>query len=242
MSWQAKTDFFGLATQANGLEVTEANENKSASVAEGHNEKGDVVAFEVFPNGGTMSPSNTYVLGKDLTLSTLPKCGAPIAGTGGYAGKKFTMGSITISTTAGSPPTIQASGEEIPADTTHSDCTYTFPSTTLKLCHHAQILWEAFTYTEGTGCYLQSANYTAGGTISRATKNGETVSYDIVDGKLEVQVTILQTGNTDPSITAGSGWTITSPLTCSSPDADYPSWTATLSKYLTHDSQSSGNT
>lgn len=152
MSWQAKTDFFGLATAANGLEVTESNENKTASTAEGHNEKGDVVAFEVF--GETMSPSNSYVLGKDLTLSTLPKCGAPITGPTGYTGKKFTLGSITISTSAGAPPTIQATGEEIPSGTTHSDCTYTFPSTTLKLCHHAQILWDAFTLG-GTGCYLQ---------------------------------------------------------------------------------------
>lgn len=104
MSFQAKTDFFGLATQANGLEVTESNENKTASTAEGHNEKGDVVAFEVF--GETMSPSNTYVLGKDLTLSSLPKCGNPIAGTGDYSAKKFTLGSITINTSAGSPPSI----------------------------------------------------------------------------------------------------------------------------------------
>lgn len=104
MSWQEKTDFFGLVTQSNGLEVTESNENKAASTAEGHNEKGDVVAFEVF--GETMSPSNTYVLGKDLTLSTLPKCGAPIAGTGDYSTKKFTLGSITINTSAGQPPSI----------------------------------------------------------------------------------------------------------------------------------------
>lgn len=152
MSFQAKTDFFGLVTQSNGLEVTESNENKTASTAEGHNEKGDVVAFAVF--GETMSPECTYVLGKDLTLSDLPKCGGIIAGTGDYSTKKFTMGSITINTSAGTPPSIQASGEEIPASTTHSDCTYTFPSTTLKLCHHAQTLWNAFTLG-GTGCYLQ---------------------------------------------------------------------------------------
>ena len=96
MAFLSKHDFFGLATASNGLEVTEANENKTASTAEGHNEKGDVVAFEVF--GETMSPSNSYVLGKDLSLSSLPKCGAAIAGTEDYAGKKFTMGSITINT------------------------------------------------------------------------------------------------------------------------------------------------
>lgn len=184
MSFKAKTDFFGLAS--GGVVITESNENKTASTAEGHNEKGDVVAFEVF--GETMSPQCTYVLSADTNLSSM-KCGTPITGTGDYSGKKFTLGGLTINTTAGSPPSIQASGEEIPSGTSHSDCTYTFPSATLKMCHHAQVLWSAFTLG-GTGCYLQQANYTAGGTISRATKNGETVAYDVVDGKLEVQLTI----------------------------------------------------
>lgn len=229
MSFKTKTDFFGLAT--GGVVITESNENKSASVAEGHSEKGDIVAFEVF--GETMSPQCTYVLSANTNLSSM-QCGTPITGTGDYSGKKFTLGGLTINTSAGSPPSIQASGEEIPSGTSHSDCTYTFPSATLKMCHHAQILWNAFTLT-GDGCYLQQANYSAGGTISRATKNGETVAYDVVDGKLEVQLTIQQTGNTAPTVTAGSDWTITAPLNCSNPDADYPSWTCTLSRYLTHD-------
>lgn len=228
MSFKAKTDFFGLA--GNGLVITESNENKSASTAEGHNEKGDIVAFEVF--GETMSPQCTYVLSANSQLSSM-QCGTVINGTGDYSSYKFTLGSLTINTSAGSPPSIQASGEQVPNDS-HTDCTYTFPSATLKMCHHAQILWDAFTLG-GTGCYLQQANYTAGGTISRATKNGETVSYDVTDGKLEVQLTITQTGDTKPTVTAGTDWTITAPLNCSNPDADYPSWSCTLSRYLTHD-------
>lgn len=230
MSFSAKHDFFGLASSA-GLVLTETNEGVQASTAEGHNEKGDVVAFEVF--GETMSPECTYILSGDVSLASI-KCGEPIAGTGDYSSHKYTLGGLTINTQAGSPPSIQASGEEIPSSITSSDCTYTFPSATLKACHHAQILWSAFTLS-GTGCYLQSANYTAGGTISRGTKNGETISYDVTDGKLEVNINILQTGNTKPSVTAGSDWTITAPLNCSNPDSDYPSWTCTLSRYLTHD-------
>lgn len=182
MSFQSKTDFFGLSTSVTGLVITESNENKTATTAEGHNEKGDVVAFEVF--GDTMSPSCTYLLEDDVALGSV-KCGEPIAGTGDYSTKKFTLANLSINTSAGQPPSISASGEEIPSNSTHSDCTYTFPASTLKLCHHAQILWGAFTLA-GTGCYLQQANYTAGGTISRATKNGETLSYDVTDGKLEV--------------------------------------------------------
>lgn len=228
MAFQQKHDFFGIA--GNGIVLTECNENKTASTAEGHNEAGDIVAFEVF--GETMSPDCTYVLSADAQLSGI-QCGKVVNGTGDYAGMKFTVGGITINTSAGQPPSIQANGEQVLSSTSHSDCWYNFPSATLKQCHHAQILWSAFTLG-GDGCYLQQANYTAGGTISKATKNGEPVSYDVVDGKLEVQVTILQTGNTKPSLTAGSDWTITSPLNCSSPDADYPSWSATLSRYLTH--------
>jgi len=190
MSFKAKTDFFGIA--GGGLVITESNENKTASTVEGHNEKGDVVAYEVF--GETMSPECTYVLSANASLSSM-KCGEPISGTGDYNGKKFTLGSLTINTSAGSPPSVQASGNEIPANTTQSDCTYTLPAATLKMCHHAQILWDAFTLS-GSGCYLQQANYTAGGTISRATKNGDTIAFDVVDGQLQVNITILQTGNT----------------------------------------------
>lgn len=57
----------------------------------------------------------------------------------------------------------------------------------------------------------------------------------MTDGKLEVQVTIIQTGNTSPTVTAGTNWTITAPLNCSNPDADYPSYSCTLSRYLEHD-------
>lgn len=148
MSFKAKTDFFGLA--GSGLVVTESNENKSSSTAEGHNEKGDIVAYQVY--GETMSPQCTYLLSADASLGTM-KCGTAINGTGDYSGKKFTLANITIATSAGSPPQITASGEELPSGFSHSDCTYTFPSATLKACHHAQILWSSFSMS-GEGCYL----------------------------------------------------------------------------------------
>lgn len=101
MSFKSKTDFFGLA--GGGLVITESNENKTASVAQGKNSKGDIVAVEVF--GETMSPQCTYVLSADTNLTAI-QCGAPIAGTGDYAGKKFSLANIQINTTAGSPCTI----------------------------------------------------------------------------------------------------------------------------------------
>ena len=233
MSFQAKTDYFGLSTGSGStFVITDSSENKSAQVATGQDEKGDVVAYEVF--GEEMSPACSYVISADSTLGTI-KIGEAITVTG-INDKKFTITSVAISTAAGSPPKIDVGGSQIPNTVTHTDCTYTIPAATLGVCHHAQILWSAFTLG-GTGCYLTQANYTASGDLTRATKDGNTISFDIANGQLVANITIQQTGNTEPTVTAGTGWVITSPLTKTDSDASLPSWTCTISKYLTHDSQ-----
>jgi hypothetical protein len=48
MAFQEKTDYFGLATSGSGLVITDSNDNNAAQVAQGQNEKGDIVAYEVF--------------------------------------------------------------------------------------------------------------------------------------------------------------------------------------------------
>lgn len=231
MSFQTHTDYFGLSTATgSAFVITDSAENKTAQTANGRDEKGDVVAFEVF--GETIAPSCSYVLKANGNTGTF-KIGSPIT----VDSKKVTITNVSISTSAGSPPKIDVSGEEIPADTSHSDCTYTIPSASIIVCHHAQILWNAFTLS-GTGCYLTDANYVASGTLTKAQKDGETVAFDISDGQLTATVTIQQTGTTEPTLTAGTGWVITSPLTSSRADASLKTWTATVSKYLTHDTQS----
>ena len=233
MSFQAKTDYFGLSTGSGStFVITDSSENKTSQTVTGQDEKGDVVAYEVF--GEEMAPSCSYVISADSTLGSI-KIGDAQAVTG-IANKKFTITSVSISTGAGSPPKIDVSGSEVPNSTTHTDCTYTIPSATLEVCHHAQILWNAF-ILDGQGCYLTQANYTASGDLTKATKDGTTISFDIANGQLVANITIQQTGSTDPSVTAGSGWVITSPLTKTSADASLPTWTCTISKYLTHDTQ-----
>lgn len=58
------------------------------------------------------------------------------------------------------------------------------------------------------------------------------LAHDVSEGKIECAATITQTGSTTPTVTAGTGWKITSPLACDNPDADYPSYSITLTKYL----------
>ena len=229
MSFQAHTDYFGIST-ANGSSfvITDSNENRTAQTVSGHDEKGDIVAFEVY--GDTIAPSCSYVLKAAGSLGDIVIGDALTSGD-----KKVTITNVSISTGAGSPPKIDVSGEEVPSDTSHSDCTYTVPSASIAVCHHAQILWSAFTIG-GTGCYLTEANYTVSATLTKAQKDGDTVAYDVSDGQITATVTIQQTGTTVPTFTAGSGWTVTSPLSASRADASLKTWTATVSKYLAHDS------
>ena len=69
--------------------------------------------------------------------------------------------------------------------------------------------------------------------ISRGTVAGETVSHDVSGGVMRAKVTIDQTEDTEPTLTAGENWEISQPLTCDNPDEDYPVWTAELVKFLT---------
>lgn len=135
------------------------------------------------------------------------------------------------------------SGEEVPKDSTHNDCYYEVPTASLKVCHHAQILWGCITNTEdsvGQGVYLIQSSYTAQAQLTKATKDGTTLAYDVMEGQLTATLTFQQTGQAEPTYTKGSDWIITSPLTKSCPDADYPTWTVTLSKPLTHATSSAG--
>lgn len=230
MAFENKTDYYGFATSS-GLVLQSSDENKSKQIAEARNEKGDVVKREEY--GEIISPSCSYILKSDWSLGTGVKFGEAKT----WNTKKLAITNITISTGAGTPPSVQVSGEEVSKDSAQHDCTATLPDTSVKVCHHAQKLFNV-PWISTDGCYVTQANYTASVNLTKATQNGDTVAFDISDGKIEATLSIVQSGATDPSITPTTGWTITSPLTKSEPDADFPSWSVTLTKDLPHDSSS----
>ena len=222
-----QTDYYGLGSTT--LILTSSDENKSVTVVQARNEKGDFVAQETC--GETSAPNCSFVLKGDTTLASV-KLGSP--NTSGD--KKYAITSITIDTSAGSPPSVSVSGEEVPSNSTQ-DCYYDVPSATIKACHHAQILWGCITEsgdTLGAGIYLTQSSYSAQASLTKATKDGDTLAYDVIEGQITATLTFQGTGAGTPSCTPGSDWVITSPLTKSSPDADYPTWTITLSKALKH--------
>lgn len=81
-------------------------------------------------------------------------------------------------------------------------------------------MFGAFTFS-GTGVYLTTANYNVSSSLTKATKNGDTIAYDISDGKIEASLTFVSTTGSAPTLSADTGWEITSPLTKSEPDSDY---------------------
>ena len=108
------------------------------------------------------------------------------------------------------------------------------------VCHHARNNISDLTIG-GTGCHLQSANYTYACSIGKATKDGVTIAHGVYEGYVEAQIEIIQTGSTAPTLTLAnnSAWFISSPLSQTNPDADYPTWSATLRKHLTMTTPSS---
>lgn len=145
-------------------------------------------------------------------------------------GHSYMLTQLSINTSAGTPPVITANGVQVKDNAASGDY-YALPAFSIAFNHRAMILWGAFVLT-GTGCHFTSANYNAQVQPSRGTINGGTVSHDCNSGEITCAITVVRTGNTEPTLAAGEGWEIVSPLTRQKTDAQYPTYTATLKKYL----------
>lgn len=222
MSFQQKTDYLNLGSTS--LILVSSSENRSSQTATAQDSKGDIIAQEIY--GTTTAPKCSYVVKSDTAVGNIK------IGKASGLDNKYTITNLTINTSAGSPPSVEASGEEIPSST-HDDCWYNVPSTTVEVCHHAQILFGAFSLT-GAGNYLTQANYTVSGDLTKATKEGETVAWDIANGQIKAALTIVSVGETAPTVTPGDGWTMTTPLTLEQGDAAYNSYTCELTLPLVH--------
>ena len=230
MAFNTVIDYSGLA-DGSKLACKGATENAAATVVEAPlNDKGEVPAHEVLETVRT--PSNEYEMlaawarGAETTPDPVQLGGVNTADS-----KTFVLTNLTINTQAGSAPAISAQCAQVKTGAAEGDV-FNIPAFSVAFKHTAQILWSAFTLG-GTGCHLTTANYAASVTLSRGTVNGGTVSHDVVNGRIVATLTITQTGDTAPTLTPGTGWDVTAPLTKTKGDAQYPSWTATLTKYLT---------
>ena len=235
MEFLEKDDYYGIAEKFPALVLKGSRENKSASVYEAKNERGDVVQRVVY--GEQRAPSCSFEVKDDLVLPL--KIGTVNA----LDSHKFCFGSIGIRTTLGAAPTVEVTGRQV-ADgaTTEKSTTVDFGYVKISRFHDAQIpsfgaaasgpFTPAFTLGTGAGTdfFLNDSSIDCAADISDASVTGRCLNHDVQNGRCSVQGTIVQIGDTVPTIVPGEGWEITAPLTKSSEDESQPTWTFTIVK------------
>lgn len=226
MAFKTKQDYYSLGNVA-GLTLVATSENKSESIAEAQGENGFVVATQTY--GVRSAPACDYVITSNVELS-----GIVLGSVTAISSDNFCLGEITITTGAGQVPTLAASGSQVESGTVHGGCTCTMPTINVSKLHHAQ-KFGAFGINTGFGAHLTQCTFTAQCTVSTADKDGTPLAHDIVDGRCTVTGTIQCSTSpyTLPVIIPETGWELTSPLSETNPDGDFPTYTFTLTRYLT---------
>ena len=231
MSWDNKTDYCGLAV-ANTLLCKGANNNNNGQYLQKPGSSGAIAATK--PYGPEASPSCEYIILKDYTFAAGDiKLGAvTTVGTGANA-KRYALEQFQYENGADAEPTFTAQSKEIEASSDGTQRTFDVPSFSISPDEAAAMIMSAGTIG-GTGCELTKCTLTASCSVKPHKKNGVTLASDVTMGQLTVAVEILQRGDTEPTLTAGTGWDISAPLSCNDPDSDFPVWSATLAKPLSY--------
>ena len=178
--------------------------------------------------GERTAPACSYIIkGRTVQLSSIV-----LGKVNEIDGHSFCVSEIAIQTGAGQVPTMSINGQQIEDNATEA-CTTTASGTTVTGLHHAQT-FGAFTIS-GQGAHLTQSSWSAACTINTAEKDGVMIAHDITDGRMTVTGTI-QVSNASyptPVLSAADGWKTTSPLSETNPNGDYPTYSFTLTKYLT---------
>lgn len=222
MSLLAKTDYYGLASA--GFEVESTAENKSVGFqAEARGDNGFLVAVEV--GDDVLAPTVNYVVTSNASAS-----GIVLGSVNTVNNKKIALGSVTITTAAGEPVRMSASGSQI-EDSGTAHCTATLGSISLSSLFHAQD-FGLFTVANGQ---LVNSTLNAEGNVATALVDGVIKASDLVGAQLRVSGTIVGVNNagviSTPTVTlnAPSGNVLsghfTTPLTQENPNGDFPQYT-----------------
>lgn len=224
-SFQDKIDHYGLTTNAPLVVI--ANDNGASNeYNEYHGQNGSYVDHIVY--GEKEAPSDELEMTGDWTISADT---IKLGGVTTVDSKKFALGEVSIETTAGELPAVSVNGKQVQNDAVTTRY-YAIPAATVKNDETAQVLWEAFTLS-GEGCHLQSAKYKASANIPTKDRNAFPLAFGVSEGVIECEVEIIQCGNAEPVLSAGTGWHVSDLPKSDNPDSDCPTWSATLRSYLT---------
>lgn len=215
MSRGVLIDYFGRAGAA--LSLAGSQENRSVSTEKGTDERGDTEQTELYAE--IMDPGNDYSVKASVNLATLII---------GVLADGYYLTGFTATTAAGAQPKLSLTGAEAPEGDTQG-YTYTPPAGTLLKDWAAQILFGAFTLA-GAGCHVKSCSAKGAATFQRGEDaTAEPDCSNLSGASLEVTAEIEQLGATAPTLTAGEGWKITSPLTQTEDTKTFKKYAVTLS-------------
>jgi hypothetical protein len=220
----AKFDFAALSSVENGLILKDHARNGSNQSVKAVNQKGDTIAYNVF--GTREAPVVNYELTADLTDFAIVLGTVNTVDTAPYLVKQ-----VDFKTAAATPVGMSATTEKLQAGATASS-TIDMGTISLTKLHKAQFIADSFTLG-GTGCSLQANDISFKGNATFGEVASAIKSHDMSGGEITQSITIQQTGATLPTVTAGSGWEILDVLKeTANPEADYPTWTCTLHKFV----------
>jgi|GEM_PF-4608316 len=215
-------DYFNQSASEVLTQIDDDRAKDYAVKATGVNERGDIVA------------RNVEVLREAPTANYRVKAAGNIAVILGTVNEvsdvPYVLLGLSIRTSAGSPPEVGMSGESL-QDGATANSTITVGNIAISPRHKAQILASAFTLS-GDDCKLVDCSLDVKATLTRATKHGETLAHDVSGASIVVSATVRQYGATEPAISAGEGFTLTTPASEKNPDEGYTEWTVESTKDL----------
>ena len=227
MSWDSKTDYCGLAV-ANKVVIKSSSMNRSGQYLEKAGQSGAFCATKAF--GILDAPSCEYTI---KTAHSFAAGEIKLGAVTTVDNKRYALASVHYENGAAMEPVFSGTSQEIEATTDGTTRTMDVPAFDISPDEAAAMVMSAAT-VGGTGCELTKVTMDASANVNNHTVNGTPVASDVTQGHVQVQVEILQTSTTAPTLTAGDGWDISSPLSCDDQDADLPVWKATLSKTLAY--------
>lgn len=228
MSWDAKTDYCGL--DGSPLKIKSSTENRSGQYLEKAGASGAICATKAY--GSIAAPSCDYA------IIAAGNVAVQLGGVETVGGHRYALQYVKYENGAAQEPTFTATAQQI--EDSSDGTTRKFESVSIPVSpdEAAAMLLSAATLS-GSGCELVKCTLILECSVNNHPVNGVPVASDAVEAHATVEIEILQTSTTEPTLAAGTGWDISSPLTCTDPDSDMPTWTATMSKPLAYASGSS---
>lgn len=236
-TFNAGIDYFKLGEKtSNALKVKSSNENRSKSSTSGANMYGDAARVDSY--GETAAPSAEYAVVAALNSETMPELGA-VQTVDGIAAP-IVFGTVSISTSTGSAPTLSASGQMVQAGAKQLR-KYKLPNFSLTPRHRAQDMMGLCAIKKGanladeTDDYgLESVNANFPIEFTLAQPKDELVNYDLHGGMATCAYTMNWYASVEPTIEFTDaandlGADMSVPVGKSNPEGGYTQYTWTVS-------------